>query len=101
MQLTAIGRRLRKALTVSELIDELRCFPPDATVVFGTDYGDHCHTEQALPVTTIDELDAREVLTESGYSKSGVAIESLRDEDSASNEVESNSNQLGCVVVLR
>lgn len=99
--LTRIGRQLKNAMTVADLIEALQNCDPDAVVVFGCDYGDHCHTEQALPVSTVDELDSSEVLTDSGYSNSGVAIHSLDDEDTVGDEAESDSDQLGPVVVLR
>lgn len=69
-------RTLENALTVGELIEELKMVDPAARVVFACDYGDICHTQQALTVETIDELAEDEALKESGYSKSGIAIES-------------------------
>lgn len=74
-------RQLRNAMTVRDLIDELKDANPDALVIFGCDYGDHVHTEQALPVTTVDELDSYEELSDSGYSTSGLAVKEWDDED--------------------
>jgi hypothetical protein len=63
----------RNAMSVSALIAELEGMPEDAIVVFGTDYGDYHHTEQALPVCSVDELPSGS-LVESAYSRSQVAI---------------------------
>ena len=65
-----------ESLTVQELIEELQTMPADAHVVFESDYGDICHTQQALPVMDVAELiDGMERLEKSAYSRSGVAIE--------------------------
>lgn len=64
-------RQLETGLTVAELIDELRTFDGDAKVLFVCDYGDYHHTQQALPIVTIDESDTRS-LSESAYSRSGI-----------------------------
>lgn len=77
-----IQRKLANALTVAELIEELKAFPDDCKVIFGCDYGDHCHIEQALPVSAVDSIDDFEHLVESGYSRSGVAVEENEGEDS-------------------
>jgi hypothetical protein len=45
-------------MTVLDLIEALQDLPEDAVVVFGSDYGDICHTEQALVVRRVEELDA-------------------------------------------
>ena len=73
-------RKLRSAMTVADLIAELQTFPDDALVCFACDYGDICHTQQCLPIESIDELGPDDFLAESAYSNSGIAIES-RDED--------------------
>ena len=75
----SIQRKMDRATTVADLIEELQNYPQDALVFFGCDYGDICHTEQALPVHTVAELEDDEVLEESAYSKSGLAIEKLED----------------------
>ena len=60
-----------KTITVAELIAILQDEDPDARVIFSTDYGDHCHTQQALPLRgrTCEVL-----VRESGYSTSGFAL---------------------------
>ena len=47
---TKIDRALARGMTVAQLIEALQDMPDDAVVVFGSDYGDICHTEQALIV---------------------------------------------------
>jgi hypothetical protein len=67
-------------MTVGDLIDALQDMPEDAVVVFGTDYGDICHTEQALVVRRVDEIDSStERIETSAYSHSGIAIEPIVD----------------------
>ena len=80
--MSKIQRKLQCGLTVGELIDELRNYDNEAKVVFACDYGDHCHTQQALPVVTVDEYPI-DVLEESAYSHSGVSFREPdeRDED--------------------
>lgn len=65
-------------ITVRELIDRLGDEDPDARVVFGADYGDHCHTEQALPIRGYVEA---ATITPSAYSGSGYAIGEPDDDD--------------------
>ena len=87
-----IYRALAQGMTVAQLIEALEDMPEDAVVVFGSDYGDICHTEQALIVGQIDEIDpCTERLETSADSHSGIAIESIVDGaecDDASPEVE-------------
>ena len=56
------------ALELRELLEEL---PDDALVVFSSDYGDYCHTEQAH--TMRGELTPAR-LRMSAYSRSGWAV---------------------------
>jgi hypothetical protein len=65
-------RELRNALTVKQLIETLEGEDPDAIVVFACDYGDHSHTQQALPVESAEML--YDKIRESAYSQSGLAI---------------------------
>lgn len=58
-------------LTVGELIERLREQDSNARVVFASDYGDRCHTQQAHEVDGEFEP-AR--LVRSGYSASGYAV---------------------------
>jgi hypothetical protein len=75
-----IARKLKDAMTVEQLIEELQEMPMDAQVVFTCDYGDLSHTQQALLVTGCRELDsANEYLDESGYSQSGLSLERFTD----------------------
>ena len=80
-------RTLNHGITVAVLIETLRDFERDAVVLFTCDYGDYCHTRQALPVISVDPLDEQECIKESGYSQSGLAIgnydETEGDEDDA------------------
>ena len=76
-----VERKLKQGLSVADLIAELESMPQDAQVVFACDYGDHCHTQQALPVERCEEMNGGEALVESAYSKSGLAIEDLDDDD--------------------
>lgn len=68
-----------RALTVRDLISELKTQDPDAYVVFESDYGDRGHTMQALPVETVDCLSNEEYLKETAYSKSGIGIYEAKD----------------------
>lgn len=77
-----IERILRRGLTVGELRAALRDFDDDAHVVFASDYGDICHTTQALVVSEIEELvEGEEYLEESAYSHSRVAIGRFDDDE--------------------
>ena len=77
---TKIDRALADGMTVAQLIEALEDMPEDAVVVFGSDYGDICHTEQALVVSQVEELDdATERLEASAYSHSGIAVEPIVD----------------------
>ena len=60
-----------RTLTVARLIDLLEGESPDALVIFSTDYGDHHHTQQALPLR--GELETV-TIEKSAYSNSGFAI---------------------------
>ena len=91
-----IEHKLRNALTVADLIESLQAIEDqDAVVVFGCDYGDHGHTEQALPVTVVEELSHEESISESTYSNSGLSINSRREGDRPSEPCGFN------IVVLR
>jgi hypothetical protein len=77
--MTKVTRELNSAMTVADLIAELEGLPEDTRVLFCCDYGDHCHTTQALPVRGIEVVSASR-LGESGYSQSGIAL-SREEED--------------------
>lgn len=84
-------------LTVEELIAKLEELPQDARVFFACDYGDYSHTQQALPVDSVEELTENE-LEESGYSHSGVA---LRDPDHEDEDEKGSDEDPTPIVVLR
>lgn len=82
MDSAKVGRTLRSALTVGELITELQRLPADSVPVFVCDYGDHCHTQQALPVRSVRAPENAEYLADCpGYSQSGVALRERDEED--------------------
>lgn len=60
-----------KTITVAKLIELLEGESLDAKVIFSTDYGDHSHTPQALPIR--GETDTV-CIQKSAYSTSGFAI---------------------------
>jgi hypothetical protein len=71
-----VERTVGRALTAAELIEALGAVPPEARVVFVCDYGDYCHTQQALPVRDVTDLEEEGGrLVESAYSQSGVALD--------------------------
>lgn len=57
--------------TVLQLRNLLADYDDNQLVAFSSDYGDHCHTEQALPIEGYAEL---KLISESGYSESGYAV---------------------------
>lgn len=63
-------------MTVRELIEALEREEQSSEVYFACDYGDRCHTMQALSVDKVDVRDLRE----SAYSASGKAL-FIPDED--------------------
>jgi len=79
--MSQIENKLDDAMTVGDLINHLNEFDPDAKVVFAIDYGDHSHTQQAIPVSYCECLDALEVLAETAYSTSGICINESDDYD--------------------
>lgn len=92
-------RTLKTGMTVADLIDELSHHDSDALVVFACDYGDHGHTQQALPVTSADELDPdEERVVSSAYSHSGLAVDAIEHDDEDAEPDEYDGPE---VVVLR
>ena len=76
-------------ITIGDLISELECLASElisgeeTPVYVGADYGDICHTIQALRVIDIKE----ERLAEGrGYSRSGLAVAGEEQENVLSNE---------------
>lgn len=67
-----------RTITVATLRRLLENEDDDALVVFTADYGDICHTPQALPLRgRIEEV----TIEKSGYSHSGYAIVDADEED--------------------
>lgn len=75
--MSKVQRVVASGMTVARLRDKLEGCPDEAVVVFVCDYGDHCHTPQALPVCSVEE-EGR--LYETAYSESGVALRDEGDE---------------------
>jgi len=88
-----LPRQAKQALTVRDLIEELEALNPDAKVVFACDYGDHCHTQQALPVTNVRVIEDDEYLSESAYSQSGMALRERDEDDDEDTEDEGEGNE--------
>lgn len=89
--------KLDSGMTVAQLIDELGSYPDDAIVVFSCSYGDHSRTQQALPITSVEEMEDDCRVVKSAYSESGLAIEEQEDSDD-DQECEDEAQD---VVVLR
>jgi len=83
-------------MTVRDLMEELEGMDPDSAVVFTCDYGDHCHTQQALPVESVDQVYGSD-FRESAYSKSGIAI--VQDDREDYGEVPEDETEEGCMPV--
>ncbi len=79
--MSKIDQVLTSGMTAAQLIEALSEMSPDAVPLFVCDYGDYCHTQQALPVTEVRGLDEAEVIQESAYSKSGLALEEVDDDE--------------------
>lgn len=90
-----IDRKLQGALTVRELIEQLQGMPEDAKVLFVCDYGDYCHTQQALPCGEVLDAVTTASIVESGYSQSGLA---LVEDDGEEAEVEQLCSSDGTVI---
>lgn len=76
-----VANMIKRAMTVDDLIGELKDMDPNSVVVFTCDYGDHCHTTQALPVRRVENLTCDDYLANSGYSLSRVSLESRWDKE--------------------
>ncbi len=67
-----------RTITVGDLREALEAYDEADKVIVTTDYGDHCHTPQALPLEGFIE----ETLIEtSAYSNSGYRLKSVDDID--------------------
>jgi len=66
-------------MTVQELIENLSECDPQAEIRFVCDYGDYHHTQQALPVASVRQMEPPwEVIVESAYSQSQEALVETR-----------------------
>ena len=80
-----------RTITVGELRELLEDRDADELVIFSTGYGDYHNTPQALPLKgELEEV----TIVESGYSNSGFAIASERDEDDVDDDVETEQGYL-------
>ena len=70
-----VQHTINSAMTVGDLRADLEGYDDDMPVFFVCDYGDCGHTQQALPVEEVRELDEGETLDRSAYSQSRVALE--------------------------
>ena len=99
-----IDRVLGSGLTAAQVIEALSEMDPEAVVLCTCDYGDICHTRQALPVTEVRELEDAEVVVESAYSHSGIALEEIDDDEddlSAAIMAAAENGKRPNVVILR
>ncbi len=96
MASSKVTRVLGQTMTVADLREVLADCPDDAAVVLVCDYGDRCHTQQALTIQECVMADGE--LVDSGYSQSGIAYrayDEMDEEDRAEYDTPPN------VVVLR
>lgn len=95
--------RLRRnsGMTVGDLIERLQQLDAEAPVFFVCDYGDYCHTQQALPVNDVEVKQSSQFETDSGYSNSGIALKREHDDDLPEPETdEQNGDDVYDVVTL-
>ena len=89
------------SMSIADLIETLReagdAYGFETQVVVTADYGDICHTQQALPLTGRAELLDIE---ESGYSHSGWAISQDQEEEPEDDEMEDSGDPLDTDKVL-
>lgn len=90
-----------QGLSVQDLIEELQTMPPDAIVIFSCDYGDYIHTQQALPIESVEERQDYEMIQDSGYSQSGFSLEEFDDTLHDEVEWEEANEHAQKVVVLK
>lgn len=76
------------AMTAKQVIEMLEDMPPDAPVFFVCSYGDHSRTQQALPVESVEEAEAK-YLYDTAYSQSGLALR----EDQGYNENDEDEDE--------
>lgn len=84
-------------MTVRELIDALESEDENALVYFVCDYGDHTHTQQALPVK---EIEGGHSLVKSAYSRSGLALKESDDDEREGPDEDSETGDEGDRVVV-
>lgn len=73
-----------RTITARELLDLAQeiidMHGDEALVVTACDYGDRCHTQQIIPISSTGEFEEK-VVKESAYSQSGYAIRDDRGDD--------------------
>lgn len=85
------------SITVAELKRLLDHQDDHAMVIFSADYGDRCHTMQALPLRgEVEEV----AVCESGYSESGFAIDD-RDEEDHDSRTQMDADGVVTFLVIR
>ena len=84
--MTKVQSRLKFALTVEGFIQILSGMNPEARVAFVCDYGDHCHTQQVLPVQEIETLHESDI-KETAYSASALGLTREEPEENEGDEV--------------
>jgi hypothetical protein len=94
-----IDRVLSSGLTAAQLIEALSEMDSEAVPLFVCDHGDYWHTQQALPITEVRGLDEAEVIQESAYSKSGISLEEISDDETFTAAAEKGGRPN--VVILR
>ncbi|RJQ30290.1 hypothetical protein C4565_00465 [Candidatus Parcubacteria bacterium] len=84
--MSVVERRLKWALTVEKLIQLLSEMNPELKVAFVCDYGDHCHTQQVLPIQEVDSV-VESGIKETAYSTSGLGLCRNESEEEIGNDV--------------
>jgi len=90
---------LGTAMSVGALIRALESCDQDAPVLALSDYGDHAHTERALPVESADEVPGVQ-LYGSAYSQSGLAFRLGDDGAGPFSEPDEDDEDDGCELVV-
>ena len=88
---------LEQSHTVRQLIEVLQGLDQDARILFTCNYGDYHRTQQALPITEVEEYQSTD-LTDSGYSQSGIAF--TGDQDAEPDEPREDDDDDETVVIF-
>lgn len=84
-------------MTKAELIEALDHVDDDSPIVFVCDYGDYCHTMQALGITVVTD---DQFLEKSAYSHSGMALIEGEVDDEDPDDVTEDATTMPRVVCL-